>query len=271
MTVDSVGAARDESVVVDVRELVLLVHGAITPGGLRPLTQEASLAERYRVTHFDRAGYAGGKPADSIEEMVDDAAAALHGHPAHVVGHSIGAIIALQLALAHPALVQSLVLIEPTWATRNELLEVFEQAVAPAVDAYAAGDAAAAADHMMRLMDGDDYSSKLARILPEHRVTDAGKIMALYFEHDLRAAVPWRLSREQAKAIRKPILLLRGEHSPALYATIASDVLALLPQATERVIAGASHNVAATAPRSTADELAMFFDTVHSGASAKRG
>lgn len=47
----------------------------------------------------------------SIEELADDAAEALEGRRAHVAGFSMGGYIAQTLALRHPALVETLVLI----------------------------------------------------------------------------------------------------------------------------------------------------------------
>ncbi|MFE7273395.1 alpha/beta fold hydrolase [Streptomyces sp. NPDC057623] len=68
------------------------------------------LADRYRLTAFDNRG-AGRTP--SPEEPADDAAAPLRalGIPAaHVAGFSGGSFIAQELALRHPQLVRSLVL-----------------------------------------------------------------------------------------------------------------------------------------------------------------
>ncbi|MBX3276298.1 MAG: alpha/beta fold hydrolase [Sandaracinaceae bacterium] len=94
---------------------VLLIQGVGIAGcGWRP--QVEALADRCRVVTFDNRGI-GGTPlvgALSIERMAGDARAlmdALGIERAHVVGHSMGGVIAQALALAAPTRVASLALL----------------------------------------------------------------------------------------------------------------------------------------------------------------
>jgi pimeloyl-ACP methyl ester carboxylesterase len=76
-----------------------------------------ALADRYRLTAFDNRG--AGRTAMpeapcSVEAMADDAAGVLRAldvPSAHVAGFSMGSAIAQELALRHPGLVRSLVLV----------------------------------------------------------------------------------------------------------------------------------------------------------------
>jgi pimeloyl-ACP methyl ester carboxylesterase len=95
---------------------VLLIAGLGDPAeAWQP--QLDGLADRYRLTAFDNRG-AGRTPMPdgplSAATMADDAAAllrALEVPSAHVAGFSMGSAIAQELALRHPAVVRSLVLV----------------------------------------------------------------------------------------------------------------------------------------------------------------
>ncbi len=77
----------------------------------------AALAARYRVISFDNRGLgqsSGSDTVTSIRQMADDAAGLLDVlgiGSAHVAGHSMGGLIAQELAVSHPQRVQSLLLL----------------------------------------------------------------------------------------------------------------------------------------------------------------
>jgi len=81
--------------------------------------QEVALEDRYRVVAVDLPGHGSSaqpRRTVTIESMADDVAALLaeiDGEPAHVVGLSLGACVALRLALQAPARVRSLTLEQP--------------------------------------------------------------------------------------------------------------------------------------------------------------
>lgn len=97
---------------------ILLIHGGVFADWFAPLALDPALAG-HRVVRVVRAGYAP-RPAPAAAVGVSDharhCAALLDGlciERAHLVGHSSGSVIALQLALDRPEVVQSLVLSEP--------------------------------------------------------------------------------------------------------------------------------------------------------------
>jgi len=96
---------------------VLLVHSSgFTSRQWRKLG-DALAAKGHRVLAPDLLGYGDrpwpfGKPFH-FRQDVDMLAGVIGEEPAHVVGHSYGGFLALQLALAYPARVRSLAVYEP--------------------------------------------------------------------------------------------------------------------------------------------------------------
>jgi 2-succinyl-6-hydroxy-2,4-cyclohexadiene-1-carboxylate synthase len=100
---------------------LLLVHG-FTGRGASWGTHAEAFARSFRVIVVDLPGHGRtATPADprraSVECAADDLAMILRrldGAPAHVLGYSLGARIALRLAVAHPDVVRRLVLESPS-------------------------------------------------------------------------------------------------------------------------------------------------------------
>src|SRR5690242_10247538 len=99
-------------------EPVIFIHGAFIADTFRLLFEEPSLAG-YRLIAYRRRGYGGSsrtsEPVTFARQAADTQALLRHlgAEPAHVVGHSFGGCIALQLALQMPQAVHSLALLEP--------------------------------------------------------------------------------------------------------------------------------------------------------------
>lgn len=122
-TIDREGAPLHYEVFGTKGPAVLLVQGCGVPGqGWGP--QVEALARGHRVAVFDHRGIGKsglGGPV-TIAAMVGDATAlldALGWSSAHVVGHSMGGVVAQQLALDAPARVRSLSLLCTFWRGRD--------------------------------------------------------------------------------------------------------------------------------------------------------
>jgi 2-succinyl-6-hydroxy-2,4-cyclohexadiene-1-carboxylate synthase len=99
---------------------VLLLHG-FTGRGTSWGTHARALAKAFRVIVVDLPGHGRSGYADplrmTVERTADDLAAILarlDAAPAHVMGYSLGARIALRLVVSHPAAVARVVLESPS-------------------------------------------------------------------------------------------------------------------------------------------------------------
>ena len=95
---------------------VVFIQGAGLHGdGWLPQTE--SLSARFRCLTFDNRGMAGSQPTGApvtIQQMASDTLAIMDAagfEAAHVVGHSMGGVIAQQIALTRPERVRSLSLL----------------------------------------------------------------------------------------------------------------------------------------------------------------
>jgi pimeloyl-ACP methyl ester carboxylesterase len=251
-------------------EPVVLVHAGIFADWFRPLRDEPALTGRHRVLSYHRVGYAGSSRLPgpvSLAQQAGHLRALMRklGIPrAHVVGHSSGGNIALQLALESPEMVQSVVLMEPALPVPGlgqERMLSTRAAMAPVFEAYRAGDRARAVDGFMRFVSGPDYRVALDRVLPgafAQAVTDADT----FFGQELPAIQQWTLSREDAGRITQPALSVVGEKSKALspiWTERHELILAWLPKAQGFVLPDATHLLHVQHPRAVAEALAAFF------------
>ena len=242
-------------------EPVVLIHAGVCADWFRGLRDEPALAGAYRVISYHRAGYAGSDRVDgpfSIGQQAEQCRSLLRHLGivrAHVVGHSSGAAIALQLALDHPDAVHSLALLE------TALLAVPSGPFAgDAVRAFQAGDRAAAVDLWMRGVCGPDYRTVMDRVLPgavDRAVADA----PTFFGQELPAIREWTFDRSLAERITRPVLLVLGARSGEVSPSFGRRhdlLLGWLPRAEPFVLPDANHLLHVQNPAGMADGLARF-------------
>ena len=250
-------------------EPVVLVHAGIFADWFRPLLGEPALIGRHRVLSYHRVGYAGSSRVAGPVSIAQQAAhlrslmRQLGIQRAHLVGHSSGGNIALQVALDAPEIVHSIVLMEPALpvALGPERMLSTRAATASVFEAYRAGDKARAVDGFMRNVSGPDYRSVLDQVLPgafEQGVKDADT----FFGQELPALQQWALKREDAARITQPVLSVVGakskEVSP-IWTERHEMVLTWLPKAEGFVLPDATHLLHVQHPRAVAEALAAFF------------
>src|SRR5262245_25028110 len=125
-------------------EPVLFISPVLADAFL-PLLAERPFADHHGLITYHKRGWMGSTHADGPVGVIDHAndAAALLAHlgiaRAHIVGHSSGAAVALQLALMRPDLVRTISLLELSLLSVPGASGLLQKA-APAFAAYARGD-----------------------------------------------------------------------------------------------------------------------------------
>jgi len=228
-------------------EPVLLISPVLADGFL-PLLSEPALADRYQLIRYHKRGWVGSTrslPPVSVATHAADAVALL-GHlgvpRAHVAGHSSGAAVAAQLALDHPAAVQSLTLLELSLLSVPSG-EAFFRQVGPAFTAYGRGDHEEALAQFMSVVGGVEWAA--CRALLDERlpgaVAQAIKDADTFFGVELPALTEWVFGPEQAAAIDCPVLSVLGAATHPLWVEVAAFLRSSLPHVEERTIDGVGH------------------------------
>jgi 3-oxoadipate enol-lactonase len=245
-------------------EPVLLSHGGHVADGFLPLMGEAVLADRYRLIRYRRRGYGGGAPSlgpFSVKEQAQDALALLAHlgvERVHVVGHSYGGAIALQLAIDAPRLVHSLVLLEPAVLAADAAAAFFE-AVKPILDVYHSGDVAGAIDLFMSAAGAADWRSAVEANMPG-AARQAEKDAATSFEIEIPALAEPLLDGAQLPRISQPILYAIGNESGPIFDAAREYFESMIVGAEGVVLGGVNHLMQMRNPRSIAEAIASFLD-----------
>lgn len=194
-------------------EPILLVHGSLSADWFA-LVGRALSRLGYRVILLHRAGYGDSEDlgtettvADYAEHCVE-VLNACGVSTAHVVGHSSGADIALQLAFGHPDLVSSLILLEPAFPFAPD--EPPNTSAREAGQAARDGDFDRAFDIFLTGACGPNYQELFLRQLGEDGLSCATASANYFFTTEASAFRTWTCTRAYLASVRSPVLLVVG-------------------------------------------------------------
>jgi pimeloyl-ACP methyl ester carboxylesterase len=173
------------------------------------------------------------------------------------VGHSYGALVALQLALDRPERVGSVALLEPA-ARGISSSEQVAAALQPVIAAYSSGDKAGAVDGFLRHVCGDGYCAVLDRVIPEAFGEALGEA-DLFFQAEMPAVQQWSFGPHQAQRIPQPVLNVLGTESAPRFAEGSEVVQSWFPQADRLSVPAAGHLLMVQNPAALAQGLRDFF------------
>lgn len=247
-------------------EPVLLIPPGPIAGGFVPLMSEPALAGRHGLIRYHRRGQAGSSalaPPLSFADHARDAAALLDhldAGPAHVAGHSTGAVTALQLALDRPDAVATLALLEPTMLSVPGA-QAFLAKAGPSLEAHAAGDGEGAMAAFLSVVTGLAWE-ECRRVIDERVPGGAAQALreaGFFFGFDVPALGAWAVGAEDAASITQPVLSIQGGESDPLFAEVGELLRSWFPDLEEADVCGAGHLLQIERPAEVAESLAAFF------------
>ncbi len=248
-------------------EPVLMIHAGVFVAWFPTVSADPAMQAFRRVAPI-RVGYDSTAPAPTrhltLADHATHCAAVLDslgiGH-AHVLGHSSGSLIGLQLAADRPDLVRSLVLVEPAAAPSllpPDVAAGFGQFVRSVMTTAAAGDVAAAFDTFMRRVCAEDYRTVLIDALGPDGLQQAERDCGFFFRDEGPAVREWRFAAFEASRISQPVLLVQGGASPPIVHGIVARLAEMLPNAESMTAHGADHLLPLRDPATLASIAAGF-------------
>ena len=246
----------------------LALHCSLAHGGAwRGVA--AHLGDLMTLDAFDLPGH--GRSGDwdgrrGYHDLTTDLVSELVDHMAgeggiDLIGHSLGATIALRLALRAPDRLRSLTLIEPVVfaAARVSAPDVFADHRSRSADfatAWERGDIETAARAFLGHWGAGQSWADMPE--PQRDYMMARLRIVAETDPDLSADRAGLFRRGGLEALHLPVLLLEGAQSPPVIGAITAELARRLPNARRRSVSGAAHMLPITHPLETATAIREF-------------
>ncbi|MGB3289012.1 MAG: alpha/beta hydrolase [Burkholderiaceae bacterium] len=243
-------------------EALLLIHGSLCDYRYWRW-QFPALSAQYRLVAPSLRGYwpAAFTTEDasfSIARHVRDLAAFIEhiggGRPIHILGHSRGAQVALELACSNPGLARSLILADPGFELGGEL---------PAPSFHG---------EVLRQLQGGDIEGALASFVDAVNGPGTWKQMVSWFKTMVKDNAYTLLSQlhearqpvdmNRVSALQCPVLLVGGANSPPRYGSRLDALEKTLGHASRITIPLASHGMNLANPKAFNQAVAGFLESI---------
>jgi len=236
---------------------VVCIHGAQHDHSVWGLQSRYLAHHGFGVLALDLPGHgrSGGAPLARIEDIADWTISALDASgvkTAALVGHSMGALIALECAARYPQRVDRIALLALVFPMRvsAELLEATQKDEPTAHAMINAWSHAAYAHYPSSPGPGFWVRGGNLRLMQRQK---PGVVHT-----DFAACDGYTAGLERAARIKCPALLLLGERDMMTPARGARDIAITIPGASTITIAGSGHNLMAEKPDEVLDALVAF-------------
>jgi pimeloyl-ACP methyl ester carboxylesterase len=237
---------------------VLFFHGAGGMVGCEDLLER--LAGQYGVHAPELPGYGESEGETLLEDMLDftlhgwDVADALGIDRPHLVGHSMGGMMAAEMASVDNRRARSLALIAPAgmWIDEHPIADIFT-ALPHELPGLLFYDPAAGAAALTGGVDFNDMEALVAFFIDNsRRLGTAGKMLF---------PIPNRRLSKRIYRLKAPTTIIWGESDNLIPPVYAARWQELIPHATVVTVAEAGHMVLTERP----DEVATAIEKLLSG------
>jgi pimeloyl-ACP methyl ester carboxylesterase len=221
---------------------VLLIHsGGFTSRQWRKLGE--LLAPRHRVIAPDLLGYGAERwPAGKPFHFREDVAmlAGLLDEPAHVVGHSYGGLLALQLALARPDAVRRIAVYEPVaFGILDEPEDAAAREAIGRLEPYRPDAAGVDERWLEGFVDWWQGAGAWRALGAETR--QAFRDVGWKLSQEVASLAADRTDRARYASIAAPALILGGERTHPAELHVVRKLARTLPHATLQLFPGLGH------------------------------
>ncbi len=246
---------------------LVLVHGSLgRPKVWSPVVERLHLRPSDTVATPTSPGW-GDRSGDAwapktLRDAADDIAGQVdaQGRSVVLVGYSVGAAHALEIALAQRWELEHLVLIEPNPIPVLYLTGQGELADAHTAVSEALRSAAAAGEPDAIAVGVDRVSGKGTWDTMPERARTTLRTMTQSFAADSQRTVCRRYELAELQAIRVPTVVAYGSATTVELRSISEALAKLVPAATLHTIEGADHNVLLSHPDGVAALLQRVLD-----------
>ncbi|GAS91381.1 alpha/beta fold hydrolase [Mycolicibacterium brisbanense] len=234
------------------RPTLVLLHGVgLDHTVWEPMT--ALLADRFDVIAPDLPGHGDRPPAPAGVTLADlaDGVAGEIPSGSHLVGFSLGAMVAQHLAVHRPELVATLTSVASVCRRTPEERD----AVLARLDTAAADIAASSAASLRRWYDGTDVSrEQIARTQATLLANDPDSFLNCY---RVFATADAEIG-SQLGHITAPALAITGSDDPGSTPEMTRRLAAAIPGCQAVIVPGARHMLPVQCPRELADAITSF-------------
>ncbi|WP_421697821.1 alpha/beta fold hydrolase [Ancylobacter sp.] len=241
---------------------VVLIHGVGMASEVWA-PQIDALSAFHDVIALDMPGHGGSSlpPEDArLSDYADQVVALLDGlglYSAALVGHSMGALVALEVALAHPARVRAVAALNAVFCrTPEQRAVVTARAGSLEAEGRAASHEAAVARWFGAPVPAELEASaaQVSALLASGDPLGYARTYALFAASDAA-------HRDRLASLAMPALFMTAEGDPNSTPAMSRAMAALAPQGAAEVLAGARHMMTLTHPAEVNARLLAFLDT----------